>query len=167
MNSEDSFSQESVYNAIEHFKDTGSKITALSEKADQFGAIYKTVTTALAVVTNVVAPWLELVLIFLPEIMKFIGKARQENELRNKVSNEIIPQIVERLRPEISNSIQQIKDQMLEETEKQILAMMNTEAEALEQAKEMKKIQSDDINSKLSDVDYDINRINEIVNSMT
>lgn len=167
MNSEDSFSQESVYNAIEHFKDTGSRITALSEKADQFGALYKTVTTALAVVTNVVAPWLELVLIFLPEIMKFIGKARQENELRNKVSNQIIPQIVERLRPEISNSIQQIKDQMLEETEKQILAMMNTEAEALEQAKEMKKIQSDDINSKLSDVDYDINRINEIVNSLT
>ena len=166
MNGENSISPENLYNAVEHLKDTSSKLTALSEKSDQLSAAYKTVTTALAVVTDTVAPWLELVVIFLPEILKIIGKARQDTELRNKLSNEIIPQIIERLRPEISDSIQKIKDQMLEETEKQILEMINNETEALEQAKKMKECQSEDIKRQLYDVDNDINRITEIVDSL-
>ena len=163
---ENCVSPENVYATVEHLKETGNKITALSGDAEKANALYKTVITGLSVLTDTVAPWLELILIFLPDIIELVGKLIQSSELKNKVKSEVIPQIVERLRPEIENSVQNIKDQMLEETVAQIRDMINNEAEALEQAKKTKKVRAEDINSRLCDVDKDIERMTEIVNSL-
>ena len=163
---ENCVSPENVYATVEHLKETGNKITALSGDAEKANALYKTVITGLSVLTDTVAPWLELILIFLPDIIELVGKLIQSSELKNKVKSEVIPQIVERLRPEIENSVQNIKDQMLEETVAQIQDMINNEAEALEQAKKTKKVRAEDINSRLCDVDKDIERMTEIVNSL-
>lgn len=82
------------------------------EDADK---LYKTITTVLAVTTTVLHPVLEVVLIFLPDLLSgilgHIQKQKQKEDLRNKLLTEIIPSIKKELReklPEIFN--QQVQD---------------------------------------------------------
>ena len=131
----DDSASEDIRTALERYQALEIKMSELANRLEQTGSIYKVLTTTLAVVTDVIAPWLELVLIFLPEILRLIGKTREKIEIRNKVNNEIIPQITERLRPEILRSVQQIKDRMIEESEKQIHELIDNESEALRIAK--------------------------------
>jgi GTPase SAR1 family protein len=80
--------------------------------------IYKTITTVLAVTTEALAPILEVVLIFLPDLISGIAehfqKLKQEKEIRSTISTQIIPSIKRELRsklPEIFN--QQVQEMIV------------------------------------------------------
>ncbi len=77
--------------------------------------IYKAITTVLAVTTSVLAPILEVVIIFLPDLLSGIfehfQKQKQEKEIRNAILTQIIPSMKRELRtklPEIFNT--QVKE---------------------------------------------------------
>jgi len=84
---------------------------------------YKAITTVLGITTSVVNPLMEVVIVFLPEILSFINAKVQEQKLKqeiyNKFSMEIIPSIKAKLREElpilfenqINNIIEVISDQ--------------------------------------------------------
>ena len=63
--------------------------------------MFKVAATVLAVTTGVLAPVIELVVIFLPEIIGFFSKVGQEERVQSKIQSEIIPQIKAKLRPVI------------------------------------------------------------------
>lgn len=75
---------------------------------------------------------MELIIIFLPDILKVFTKGRQESALRDKVSGQIIPQIVENIRPEIEKSLDQMKDEMIQGAQEQIGSFIDSEVESLE-----------------------------------
>lgn len=62
------------------------------------GYLYKAISTVLAVTTGVVAPVLELVIIFLPEILRAVNAVREQQNIRVKLQNELIPGIKAELR---------------------------------------------------------------------
>ena len=76
-------------NALGKYQQANSKIQEIAKNGQKLNATYKAITTALAVTTSVVAPWLELILIFLPDILSLFGNKKQENDIVNKVNNEI------------------------------------------------------------------------------
>ena len=117
------------------------KLQEISSKAESHNGLYKSILTALAVTTTVVAPWLELVLIFLPEIIKLLGGISKNNQvemIRNKIIYEIIPQIISKLEPEIQKSLIDIEKQMIEEIETQFNELVSIEVGALEELKSQK-----------------------------
>ena len=59
---------------------------------------YQGLATVLAVTTSVVNPLIELAIIFLPQILSFVNEGRQRDQLRQKVTNEIIPSVKRELR---------------------------------------------------------------------
>lgn len=59
---------------------------------------YQGLATVLAVTTSVVNPLIELAIIFLPQILAFFNEGRQREQLRQKVTNEIIPSVKRELR---------------------------------------------------------------------
>ena len=61
-------------------------------------SLYRVATTALAITTSVVAPILELVIVFLPDILVFFQKQRQRKYIRNQLIGTVIPSLQSEIR---------------------------------------------------------------------
>lgn len=103
---------------------------------------YKAISSVLAIVTDAIAPPLELLIIFLPDIIKlfnaFIGKPKEER-LAEGMQNKIIPQIVSKLRSELDKPLSEIERVMADNLSANIEEILNIENSALETARNKKK----------------------------
>lgn len=118
------------------------QLSAILEKAekasDAINKSYKAVTGVLAIATTAVAPWLEIIILFLPEILKLFGvggRNRQIEKVRSSIENEVIPLIVSKLRPAIKESLVDMESQLLQDLEKSIGLAISLEEEALNNAR--------------------------------
>lgn len=150
-------------NVLEKYRKTNSKIQEIAKDGDKLNSIYKTFTTTMAVVTSVIAPWLELIIIFLPDILKLFGMVNQDASLRNKVNNEIIPQIVSRMQPEVENTLMEMKESMIQQAEEEMSALIDNETESLEAVKEKRKKMSNEFDEKIEEIQQDIDKINALL----
>ena len=146
-----------------------SKLNEIISNTDKASGTYKAVTGALAITTTVVAPWIELILVFLPDILRLFGMLNQSNQmdtLKRKVENEIIPQIVSKMSVEIEKSLQFLENEMVEEIQDKINALIDVESEALNVALKMKNSKQLEYDLLLKDVQNDLEEIEEIVSNM-
>lgn len=146
-----------------------SKLNEIISNTDKAGGTYKAVIGALAITTTVVAPWIELILVFLPDILRLYGMLNQSNQmdtLKRKVENEIIPQIVLKMSVEIEKSLQFLENEMVEEIQDKINALIDVESEALNVALKMKNSKQLEYDLLLKDVQNDLEEIEEIVSNM-
>lgn len=107
-----SFNQEDFKKGMDSFT-TSSKtfFTSLGDnKKIGSSTAYKTITGALGIATSIVSPWLEVAIMFAPEIIDFakklfgFGKDPRE-EIVQKYRTEIIPQVIEKIEPEIKATL--------------------------------------------------------------
>lgn len=86
---------------------------------------YRGLATVLAITTTVVAPVLELVIIFLPDILAFLGAKRQKEQLSQKILNEVIPAVKRELRSKtpvlLSEQLESMIAQISAEFEREIV----------------------------------------------
>lgn len=75
--------------------------------------LYRSLSTALAVTTAVVNPLLELVIIFLPEIIKMLGGGNEREKFRQKLTGEVYPNVKAELRGKIPAIIDEQLNAML------------------------------------------------------
>lgn len=155
-------------NALDKIKQASGKLDALSQNSDKAGALYKTITSTLAITTSAIAPWLELVIVFLPDILNVLSNLMGggANTLHNKISGEIIPQITTKLQPEIENTLMDVQEEMIENLEEEFNDLIENEVKAIESAKSEKESMSSDYNQKIEDVQQDINKVQEIINAL-
>ncbi len=73
---------------------------------------FRTVVGGLALATSVVAPWIELVIFFLPEIIKLFSN--QDQHIQQQIETQVIPEITAKLRPEIKQNLFLIKEQFIQ-----------------------------------------------------
>lgn len=64
-------------------------------------ATYQGLATVLAVTTSIVNPAIELLIIFLPTIISWINESRARDEIRQRISNQIIPAYIRDLRTKL------------------------------------------------------------------
>lgn len=82
--------------------------------ANKNATIYRSLSTVLAVTTNVVNPLVELALIFLPDIIRLLsGNGNEREQLRQKLTNEVFPNIKAELRGKIPAIIKEQLNAML------------------------------------------------------
>lgn len=137
------------------------------------GAVYKAVVGALSIVTNVVAPWLEIVIFFLPDVIKlFAGSSekqqeqRAEEEARYKLANEIIPQIISRLSPEIESSLENMKNAMVDDVSTSLNESIKIEIEGLKDAKARLEANRKSFDEDLQKIDRDIMTLNGFISRL-
>ncbi|MEW9053431.1 MAG: dynamin family protein [Neobacillus sp.] len=131
------------------------QLTSLIEKADKtgdaFNKSYKAITGVLAIATTAVAPWLEIIILFLPEILKLFGvggRDSQVEKLRSSIENEVIPQIISKLRPAIQESLIEVENQLLQDIEDSICLAISIEEDALAKARDTQQ-QADEEHSSI------------------
>lgn len=151
--------------AAEKIAELGKKFA----KARKYKTMYKAFSTGLALTTSVVAPWLEFIIIFLPEIMELLGKLfgqSAEEKIRERIRQIVIPEICEKLRPKVEETLAEIADDMLEEVENSYNEAIQMEINVLselKQEKEGKRLQIEEQRNKLL---AGINCFNNILNNL-
>ena len=103
-------------------------IESRKKQNEDNGKVYKSITATLAITSEVIHPALEIVIVFLPEIIAFFSaksqEAKMKQEMYNKFSSEIIPSIKTKLRGELpslfSSQINSIIETISEKFEEQL-----------------------------------------------
>lgn len=90
--------QKSLTKTNEMLSDWSTRLAAHTEKMEKIGRLYKGLSVTLAVTTSVVAPVLELAIIFLPEILRMINGNSAQQQVRNRLIGEVFPNIRAELR---------------------------------------------------------------------
>ena len=136
-----------------------SGLQDLAEGYKDKEVIYKTITTVLAVTTSVVVPLVELVIIFLPEILAILQKKQQEEHIRNAILTKMIPALKRKLR----ESLPQIFNKHVEDMIKNISAQFENEI-----AKKRDAISSTqkEIKEKITDIAETIATYSSVLNEI-
>ena len=158
--------QEISINALEKYQQVNGKMQEIAGNSEKFNTVYKTIATTLAVATNVIAPWLELIIIFLPNILKLFGMGNKEDSIKNRINNEVIPQIVNRIQPEIEKSLMEMKEDMLRQAEEEIIGLIDNEMESLEVAKANKEKCNSEYENKMKEIQSDIETVRKIIDEI-
>lgn len=151
------------------YEEVSPILSNIFEGSNKVGGAYKAIMSALAITTSVVAPWIELIIVFLPDILKFTGKAsqsKQKDAIKNKVEVEVIPSIVSRISPNIEESLKEIEVEIIENIKQKIEEQILVETEALDKAKEMKKIKEEEYKKMLENIEKDLEKVNEIITTL-
>lgn len=78
---------------------------SLKERSDKTGKVgYRSLATIFAITTSLVNPILEVIIVFLPDIISFFTKAQKEKNARNEIERKIVNQII----PEVRNKIKEV-----------------------------------------------------------
>lgn len=162
-------------NATTTMRNTLSAVQGIVESGKKFAkmqklkTVYKGLTTVGAVATSVVAPWLELVIIFLPEIISFLqntfGENREE-KLSRQIEQQVIPQICSRLQPQIHDSLVEVEQEMLADIEAKYNTIIENNCDTLEGLKRAKESNSQDIVQQKVQIESAINIIDNIEKSI-
>lgn len=102
------------------------------EKAQKARVAFRSITTVLAVTTSVVAPAIELVVIFLPEILGLVSRKLREEELRKTIDNQVIPSVQREFRTKLPELLQAQVDGLIAQAVHEFKAAIEEKRQLLE-----------------------------------
>ena len=139
--------------------DSNKKFNSMSAK------LYKTISTAIAISTNVLAPIIELLIVFLPDLVnlfKSIVSDSREEKAKKIILNEIIPQIIAKLHNELDVPLQDVEEAAINGVVLTIQELIDTENNALAILKSKKQEKIDSYDNKVLNIQKDIELIKDI-----
>lgn len=152
--------------AVKKISQSGMKFA----KLHKYKKMYTIFSTGLAVTTNIVAPWLELILIFLPDILSLAQKVfgeSPEEAMERQIEERVIPQICARLHPEVERAAADMEEELVQEAEHEYQAAMEREAEALQQIEQERTDRQQDIEQQKQDLQAAAARLQTLQESVT
>lgn len=137
---------ESVYGKLMDLNASGKYLLPSENKdnddAEKSGLkVYRTVSSILAIATDAIAPPLELLIVFLPDIINLLNALlgnTKEHQLVEAIQNKIIPQIISKIRTKLDKSLSQVETVMVNNISTSAEEILNIENEALDAAKNKK-----------------------------
>ena len=147
---------ESVKNLIEEGT-FGIKSTEGTTKLKKGKDIYHVITGIAAIATDVIAPWLEIVIILLPDVISLLQGAFAESDsqlAKRRFVNNVIPQIINKMYPQMKQNIESTTKLILDEYEKAFTEKIENIKKSITDAqnKKEKKIQEfEDYKTIISD----------------
>ena len=135
------------------------------EKIDKVSSAYMGIASALAIATNVVAPALELVIVFLPLIIKLVKSitgSSEEEQLKFEIENKVIPEILVKLENQIEEILSKLGEEAIQSIDDKINEIINIENETLEKMK-IKKLEKQEVFEKYTEnINLDFKTVKEI-----
>lgn len=122
------------------------------------GALYRTAATILGLTTSVVAPVLEVVIVFLPDIIRYFSKGAQERKMREQIEQKITGEIIPDVKAKIRESLPRVFNEQVERLIMQIshqfegqLQQKRDEIKAAEAEKAAKAAELEEVVAGLED----------------
>lgn len=104
---------------------------------------YKAITTVLGLTTKVVHPALEVVIVFLPEIISFFTskskEAKQKAEITNKFLTDIVPSVKSKLRETLPDLFSQQINTIIESISDEFESQLKQKEQEIQKTQEEKK----------------------------
>lgn len=130
---------------------------AVEQNTKKDGKSYEMVTGLLAILTDVVNPLLEVVIVLLPEIINFFKKKNQEQqvaqakaEVRSQILTAVIPKIKRQLSTEIVGILDEHVNNMISEISQKYSGVIEAKQQEIEKAEEEKQHKANDIAAQLA-----------------
>jgi len=133
-------------------------------KSEDNEKIYKVITTILATTTTILLPIIELVIIFLPEILGGFFEKYQEKKQKEQIENMILTKIIPSLKRELRSKVPQIFNQQVQEMIKNI---SNQFEDIIEEKKQIIEATQQEIDDKNINIQEEINIYTEVKNTIT
>ena len=118
---------------------------------------YRAITAVIGVATSVIAPWLEIIIIFGPDILNALfGKKDEQDKLGQAVNgfiNTSIPQIINKLRPEVEKGIEEQRQIILNNIKEGIEHKVKEVDERIAVEQQKVALTEEENNNKLEAID--------------
>ncbi|EIL88428.1 dynamin family protein [Rhodanobacter sp. 115] len=125
-------------------KDNGDKAKTVSR------ATYQGLATVLAVTTSLVNPAIELLIIFLPTIIGWFNESRVREEIRQKISNQVIPTYIRDLRTKLPGIVEEQVNALVQEVTLRFEAEIDAQQKSVDESLASSKDASGDVEQKLA-----------------
>ena len=136
------------------------------DNGGSIGALYRTAATILGLTTSVVAPVLEVVIIFLPDIIRYFSKGAQERKMREQIEQKITGEIIPDVKAKIRESLPRVFNEQVERLIMQIshqfegqLQQKRDEIKAAEAEKAAKAAELEEVVAGLEDGRRKLNEV--------
>ncbi len=128
------------------------------------GKLFKTITTVLAVTTTVLAPILEVVIIFLPDILSAIfgsiQKKKQEEQVRNDLLTTVIPSIKRGVRDKLPEIFNEQVNKLIKQISEQFEGVLQEKKDSISKIEEEKK-------GKINNIEQEILKFTDAKDQIT
>lgn len=136
-----------------------TKLSKELEKKDRKKGIYRAVAGVAAIFTDIVAPWMEVVIILLPDILSLLqgifGESSSD-QLKHRFINNVVPQICNKLYPQIRQNIETSTQQVLREYQARLVEKLVQMKASIAAAEAQKKEKEDTFETYKRYLDEDI-----------
>lgn len=151
------FNKDGIYEGL-------GKIKGFADVIFKDSAKYKTIIGALGLTTSVVAPWIEVVIFFLPEILSlFKSDDKKKEKYKQVFHSKLIPEIMDKLKPQITVSVQENQRKIVEEIEKSICSEIEKQETSLKAQKDSLLNKEAEIKVQMSKADNAINQLEVLI----
>ena len=151
-------------NMLGNAKGSLNNIIDQRNKSENNDKMYKIITTILATTTTVLTPILELIIIFLPELLDGLfesyKKKKQEEQVRNMILTQIIPSLKRELRSKLPLIFNQQVQEMIKNISQQFEQVIDEKKQAIEATQQ-------EIDNKNIDIQEEIILYKNINNNIT
>lgn len=147
----------------------GSSTISDQKEGNAKRSLYRLVTGIGALTTKVLAPWLEMIIVLLPDFVSFIrdifGESNRE-VAKKKFVNHVIPQITGKLYSEVRQNIEETTELILEEYEDLINRELETLKKNMVDVEEKKREKTDTFNTYKELLEADILKIQNLLQNL-
>lgn len=136
-----------------------------SSKLAKGKSLYRTISSVVAITTSAIAPILELLIVFLPDIVTLVQNLisdSPEEKALCVIKEEVIPQILSKLRTELDLPLAEIETSMIDNVITNINQLIEIENQALQLAIDNKERIINDFETENLDIESDLKMIMEI-----
>ena len=150
--SDENWLEKAVYHAPRILSTGSAIIKGIGSAVTGGRNLYRVVATALAVTTTFVMPLLELVIIFLPDIIAYFQKRKQEDQIRNQLIGTVIPSIKSKLRSELPKGFEEQVNALIDENAAALDSQIKAKQNEIAEAERAKKDALQDIEQTIADL---------------
>lgn len=143
-----------------------TKSAANDETEEKKKNVYRTITGLFAIATDVIAPWAEVVIILLPDIINLLqgifGESATEVAERRFVNN-VVPQIINKIYPMVKQNVENTTGIVLDEYEKMLNEKIESIKNNIMEANNKKNQKKEDFEKYKADISGDIVMAKKII----
>lgn len=155
----------SLERTTEMLSDWSKRLNDSSESKNGDGKVlYRTLSTVLAVTTTVVNPILELVIIFLPEILKMFNSVNEREKFRQKLAGDVFPGIKAELRGKMPAVIDEQLNALMKKISEGFEEQINKQKHIIDTFNQRNQLQEALLSEKTIELEHLADAVKSIAN---
>lgn len=143
-----------------------TKTVADIESADKKKNTYRAIMGVAAIATDFIAPWLEVVIILLPDIINLLHGMFGESDTelaRRRFVNNVVPQIVNKIYPQVKQNVENTTKLVLDEYEKMLNEKIESIKNNITEAQNKKNQKTEDFEKYKVTISNDIENVKKLI----